>query len=130
MEKQVSFVTNLFETETVKPHFINDRCFGEDLAAWLITKLHESEFSFSEPYQEDWGWEIQTISGKDKFYIQIGIMDESIGEENAQWMITIEAAKYWFSFKNPNFSVFVGLCYQIAEILSDETEISEIVWQD
>ena len=56
MNREVSFCSSLFENKEVKPHFINDRCFGEDLAKWLIDKLAGNEFSFNEPYQEDWGW--------------------------------------------------------------------------
>ncbi len=126
MNREVSFRTNLFESKEIKPHFINERCFGEDLANWIIDKLRESEFSFSEPYQEDWGWEIDAKKDEERFFVQIGIMDESIGEENAEWMISIEKPKSWFSFGKQNPFNFEKLCREIDEILTREPRITEI----
>lgn len=130
MNKEVSFRTNLFSSKEVKPHFINERCFGEDLADWIIDKLRESEFSFSEPYQEDWGWEIEAKKDEEIFFVQIGIMDESIGEENAEWLISVEKPKSWFSFGKQNPFNFEKLCREIAEILTREPRITEISWAE
>jgi len=126
MNREISFRTNLFESKKVQPHFINDRCFGEDLANWLLGKLSESQFSFSEPYQEDWGWEIEAEKDSETFFVQIGIVDESIGENDAEWLISVEKVKSWFSFgkrSNLNFEI---LCQKIEEVLRKEPQISEI----
>jgi len=130
MNNEVAFRTNLFESKEIKPHFINDQCFGEDLANWLIGILKESEFTFSKPYQEDWGWEIEAKKNNERFFIQIGIMDESIGEENAEWLIAIEKPKSWFQFGKQNSSNFEQLCRKIDKILKNESRISEITWKE
>jgi hypothetical protein len=39
LEDEITIETDLFEHREVKPHFINDCCFGEDFAAWLRPKL-------------------------------------------------------------------------------------------
>jgi hypothetical protein len=126
MNKEISFRSNLFESKKIEPHFINDRCFGEDLANWLIHKLNENHFSLSKPYQEDWGWEFEAKKDNEIFFIQIGIMDESIGKEDAEWQISIEKAKSWFSFGKQNSLNFENLCREIAEILRREPQISEV----
>lgn len=130
MNKEVSFRTNLFESKEVKPHFINERCFGEDLANWIIDKFREGEFSFNELYQEDWGWEIEAKKDEEIFFVQIGIMDESIGEENAEWLISVEKPKPWFSFGRQDPINFEKLCREIDEILNREPRISEISWAE
>lgn len=126
MNKEFSFQSNLFENKKAQPHFINDRCFGEDLANWLVNKLNESQFSFSKPYQEDWGWEIECKKGFEKFFIQIGIMDESIGEDDAEWLISIEKTKSWFSFGKQDKLDFENLYRKIEEVLSSEPQIFKI----
>lgn len=130
MQKQVSFVTNLFEAETVKQNLENDGCYGEELARWINKKLKKSEFSLSEPYEESWFWEIEVKSDKDTFYIKTGMMNESIGEANNEWFIGIEATKSWFLFRKPNPILFEKLCQKINEILQIETEISQISWEE
>jgi hypothetical protein len=44
-------------------HFINPCCFGEDLAAWLRSRLAEKNVHAGTPYQEDWGWELPVTLG-------------------------------------------------------------------
>jgi hypothetical protein len=79
MKKTVTFKTSLFESKEPKPHFINERCFGEDLAAWLLQRLREAPFTFDEAIQEDYGWGFWAKVGEDTYWIAIGIFDESIG---------------------------------------------------
>jgi len=130
MNREVAFWTNLFESKIVQPHFINDRCFGEDLAKWLIDKLRTDEFSLGESSQEDWGWEIEAEKDGEVFFVQLGIMDESIGEENAEWLISIEKPKSWFSFRKQDSSNFEQLCRKIEEVLRAEPAINEISWTE
>jgi len=126
MNREIVFRTNLFESRRAQPHFINERCFGEDLAHWLVEKLSTSGFSFGEPYQEDWGWEIEAEKDGEIFFVQIGIMDESIGTENAEWLVSIEKPKSWFSFGTPNPLNFEALCREIEAVLRAERAITEI----
>lgn len=126
MNKKVSFHTNLFESKEVKPLYLSEQCFGEDFADWIIDKLREGEFSFNEPYDEDWGWEIEAQKDDERFFIRIDLMDKSIGEENAEWMISIEKPKSWFSFGKQNPFNFEKLCREIDEILTREPEINKI----
>ena len=54
MKHIIEFESGLFNSSDIKPHFINDRCFGEDLVSWLIKKFPDSPFVFDDPFQEDW----------------------------------------------------------------------------
>jgi hypothetical protein len=39
MDEGITVETEMFEHRTVKPHFINTCCFGEDFAAWLKKEI-------------------------------------------------------------------------------------------
>ena len=84
--------TDLFEHREVKPHFINDCCFGEDFVAWLIARvanLSASGFAVGEPIQEDYGWGFWITRGKDRFWIAFSYMGDGPTETPAQWVVSI-----------------------------------------
>ena len=89
-EEIATVETDLFEHRVVKPHFINDCCFGEDFAAWLRQRLGDlSGFEFSEPIQEDYGWGLWSTHGKDKFLIALSYVGDGPTETPAQWVVSI-----------------------------------------
>ena len=128
MKSQISFTTDLFETREVKPHFINDRCFGEDLARWFVEAASGGEFRFGEPFQEDWGWAVFAEANGEKFVVGFGIMDESIGDEQADWLITIEKLRRWKVFGSKDSPMRAELCDLIQNVLRDKPHIREIRW--
>lgn len=130
MKKNITFITDLFESKEVKAHFVNDRCFGEDLAHWLVEKSKGSEFVFGEPFQEDWGWAVFAEANSEKFVIGFGIMDESIGEVNADWTITVDKMRKWMLFGSNDSPLRARLCDLIQNILRNEPEIREVRWED
>ena len=91
MELQIATVeTDLFAHREVKPHFINDCCFGEDFAEWLKQRLaNVSGFESSDPIQEDYGWGLWVTRGKDKFWIALSYVGEGPTEAPAQWVISV-----------------------------------------
>jgi len=92
MRYDILFETNRFNLSEVKDHFINDCCFGEDLAEWLRGKLIEKGLTVTEPGQEDWGWYIEPAGASGKYSLGIGgISDGSINDGNqGEWRIMIE----------------------------------------
>lgn len=53
----VTFESTAFNISKPKDHFINDCCFGDDLAEWLIGELRKQGMGTDEkPGQEDFGW--------------------------------------------------------------------------
>ena len=85
--------TDRFEASTPEANFINPRCFGEDFASWLRSRLSERTIAVSEPIQEDWGWVLLASIAQSKFTISIGVMDASIGQVPAVWQIGVEYEK-------------------------------------
>src|SRR5258705_13906310 len=86
MRNQVSFRTGLFENKEAKSHFINPRCFGEDLVSWLLQRLQGTEFSLGEPIQEDYGWGFWV---NDAYWVAVGVMVDSIGVEEPEWCVSV-----------------------------------------
>jgi hypothetical protein len=88
-ERSFTLKTARFNSTEGKPHFINERCFGEDFAAWLATDLGRAGLAVSEPIQEDWGWCLVAVADGKRFTVSVGIMDESIGQVPAEWRVGV-----------------------------------------
>ena len=87
----ILFRTDRFNLSESRPHFINENCFGEDLAAWLRTKLLEKGVATGEPYQEDWGWEMD--AGHESVTYLVGVggnSDEDPKDANlGEWRVMV-----------------------------------------
>ena len=92
MSHDIFFETSRFNLSQVKPHFINDCCFGEDLAAWLREKLISEGMTVIPPDQEDWGWYIEATSDGQSYFIAIGgnAADGAADPNQGEWRISIE----------------------------------------
>ncbi len=88
----ILFKTDRFNLSKVGEHFINPSCFGEDLAAWFRSKLMEKSVDASQPYQEDWGWELPAKYGSDAYYLCMSgnAEDSSANNNSGEWRIIIE----------------------------------------
>jgi hypothetical protein len=93
IERAFTLETDLFEAITPGPHFINPRCFGEDFASWLQTRLGVQGLFASAPIAEDWGWALIVSYRDRKYTLAIGIMDDSIGRQPAQWRVGVAFEK-------------------------------------
>jgi hypothetical protein len=85
--------TDLFEATTPGPHFINDRCFGEDFAIWLSERLQLHGLTPSEPIQEDFGWVLLIPFQGRTFTLSIGVMDDLIGQVPSEWHVSVAFEK-------------------------------------
>src|SRR5580704_12626359 len=81
-EIDIVFTTDRFNCARPQPHYINDCCFGDDLAAWLAERLRKQGYVVDEPGQEDWGWYLRARVDGDVYFIAIGSTgaDESFAE--------------------------------------------------
>jgi hypothetical protein len=57
-------------------------------------------------------------------------MDESIGAQVAEWLISIERVRGWFSFGKKDSKFFAELCELVERALREEEKITRIGWQD
>jgi hypothetical protein len=87
----ILFKTSRFNLSKVGEHFINPCCFGEDLAAWLGTKLSDRNIQVRPPYQEDWGWELPVKHGIKSYYLCMnGNSDNGANKDEGEWRIIVE----------------------------------------
>jgi len=86
------FRTDRFNLSKIGDTFINPCCFGEDLARWLRETLREKKFEVSEPYQEDWGWELPAENKSGAYYLCVSgnADDERANSNEGEWRIIIE----------------------------------------
>jgi hypothetical protein len=88
----IAIRTDLFEHSEVRPHFINDCCFGEDFAQWLrhaLAHLTAAGFGFSDPVQEDYGWGLHARHGGDTFRIALSYGHDGPIAGPAEWIVSV-----------------------------------------
>jgi hypothetical protein len=130
MKSQISFTTDIFGTKQSRPDTADDHLFGEDLALWLAKEASGGEFVFGKPFPADWGWAVEATSGEEKFLVGCGIMNESIGDDQADWLITVEKIRKWKMFGSKDSPLRSELCDLIQNVLRDKPHIREIRWTD
>jgi hypothetical protein len=129
MRDQIIFTTDIFETREKKSNFLSDRNYGEDLARWLVEVSSGGEFKFGEPFQEVDGWFVPVSADGESFVIGVGLMDASIGDEQADWLLTIEKKRKW-RMGSKDSALRSELCDHIQNVLRDKAHIREIRWTD
>jgi hypothetical protein len=84
----VLFKSTAFNTTERRPYFINDCCFGDDVARWLIARLRANGVETDpEPGQEDFGWYFGYRTQEGKYCFVLGYRpDDPAGD----WIGTIE----------------------------------------
>ena len=93
--RNVIFRSDAFNTSEAKDYFINECCFGDDLARWLIEQLRaRGVHAESEPGQEDFGWYLTYRVGDTDYDFVIG----SRGGENDrhEWLGWVERSAGFF----------------------------------
>ena len=130
MRCDILFDTNRFNLSEAKEYFINPGCFGDDLAAWLRTRLVEKGIPTIEPDQEDWGWYVESTLGDNHYFIGIGgNADESSDDPNrGEWRIMIEKHRsLWDRLTGKNaMSWDEAIIAILREILQDEADFQNV----
>lgn len=123
------FRTNLFESRTPQPHFINPNCFGEDAAHWLRHRMQGLRFGFSAVFQEDYGWGFWADG---QYWVAVVLLEAS--GEPPQWLIGVDYdpgldLKQRF-FGKADARTIARLCAAIHAALLSEPRITELRWCD
>jgi len=132
MRNHVSFTSTRFQSHITDPVRTNSCDFGEDVAAWLLGQVRHLPFTFSDtPIQEDYGYGFWV--GSD-IWVAVGIMDDSIGADNAEWVVTV-AYDPGFNLKKrlfgkPDRAAQLAICQTLHAALSAAPGITEIRWCD
>ena len=89
----MTFQSSAFNTSEKKDYFINDGCYGDDLARWLMKRLNAHGVKTDpEPGQEDFGWYFSFhIAGKDYQFV-VGHRPAD-GKDEAVWTGFVENKK-------------------------------------
>lgn len=125
-----TFHSSAFNTSEPKSYFINDCCFGDDLAKWLIGELRSHGLSVSEePGQEDFGWYLnfQTDSAGSTFVISFRPDDEQKGKT---WVGIIERNCGFLAslLGGRSRRIDPAAIVAIHKILSGSPKIDELRW--
>ncbi len=126
MKHVIWLKTDLFNSTESKAHFINERCFGEDLIAWIIDNFPAGDFVLDEPFQEDWGWATLARRGSETFLIGVGILDESIGEVPAEWMVIVEKMRRFMLFGSKTSPNLILLTETVEAVLRGNDRIIDV----
>jgi hypothetical protein len=130
MQLEIATVeTDLFDHREVKPHFMNDCCFGEDFAEWLRQRLANlGGVEVSAPIQEDYGWGLWATHGKDRFWIACSYVGDGPTESPAQWVISMTRPTslniFRSLFSTPDLTAMEGLRTRIRRELETTDGIS------
>lgn len=88
------FETARFNLSKPKPYFVNESCYGDDLAVWLRGKLDESGLPTTEPGQEDWGWYFEIHDSDHVYHVGIsGNADDEQSGDQGEWRLMVEKGR-------------------------------------
>jgi hypothetical protein len=93
MHHSFHFSASRFNATERKDYFINDRCFGDDLVAWLRQELlHAMEqVDIGELTQEDYGWGFWVEFGGDRCWVYAGLLEGQYPRNiGAEWLAALE----------------------------------------
>lgn len=124
-------MTTLFNATEVRDYFINDCCFGDDCAAWLIDKLKaKSDLQVdAEPIQEDWGWCFGVSVGQRSFLIGIGLYEDD--DVPNRWLVFIDSQLGFIKgrlFGQTDQAEHLTVCEAMDRVLKCEPAILDIHW--
>ena len=117
MRNAVRFKSAKFNTSEPKDYFINDICYGDDLANWLCEYLKKRGVKIAEPWQEDWGWQFEA----ENFLI-------SVAFDGEVWQIYCEPILSFFEKLTGKTGDVAEITKAFHEIFKKEPQISEILW--
>ncbi|MFB3880335.1 MAG: hypothetical protein ACE149_03680 [Armatimonadota bacterium] len=126
----VTFRSTAFNTTESKDYFINEGCFGDDLAKWLIQELRARGFQIDdEPDQEDFGWYFDFGVGDTPHCLVIAFRPPN-GAEEGDWVCWLERSRGLLSsalgFRNK------GIQREAAEaihaVLASSAQVREVRW--
>ncbi len=90
MRTVVTFRSAAFNTSERRDYFINDGCFGDDVARWLIEALQARGVATdSQPGQEDFGWYFSFRPGDTDHQFIVGYQPGDAGEAGT-WVGWVE----------------------------------------
>ncbi len=126
----VTFQSPAFNTSERKDYFINDCCYGDDLARWLIERLRSRGVQTdAEPGQEDFGWYFGFRAGDTDYQFVIANRPAG-GSDPAVWIAWLERKTGLLGsmFDGRRRGVQPDAVRAVHSVLSSSPQISSIRW--
>jgi hypothetical protein len=130
MKTGVFFHSTAFNCTEPRDYFINECCFGDDVARWLIQELKTRGIKTAdEPGQEDFGWYFDFEAGGVPHCFVIGFQenDPAAGD---RWFGSVERHTGFLSsiFGGRNRGVLPEAVEMIDTALKSSPDIQRITW--
>jgi hypothetical protein len=117
------FESGAFNVTERRDYFINDCCYGDDLARWLKPRLEALGYQVIEPGQEDWGWYLECTRDGAAHSIQIGFVPDE------GWQLIIERFNgLWKRLLGKALPLERQLALDLHRILSSSPEVKRLRW--
>lgn len=120
------FSTDRFNLSQPRDYFINDCCFGDDAASWLVDQLRARGITATDPDQEDWGWYFDAQFGGTSYFVGVGgnSNEENPTNNRGEWRLMVEKHRtLWEKITGANqlddHDAFVTLLHEIVTHDSD-----------
>jgi hypothetical protein len=132
MKSEVHFRSTAFNCTEPKDYFINQCCFGDDVARWLIQQLRATGIQTAdEPGQEDFGWYLTFHAGGTEHCLSIGFQpnDEANGD---QWLGWLERQTGFFGslFGGRKRGILPEAIQAIDTALKSSPDIQRVSWHE
>ena len=125
----VTFASAAFNTTEPKNYFINDCCFGDDVAVWLIQELRKDGMETDEkPGQEDFGWYLNFEAGGIGHTFVIGRRPDD--EREGAWIGWLERRRGFIGsiLGGRKRGIQASAAEAIHQVLSRSPVIREVRW--
>jgi hypothetical protein len=129
MRKEATFRSSAFNTSEVKTYFINDCCFGDDLATWMIGRLRAAGIETDEePDQEDFGWYFNFTVPAGTHCCILGYQPD---DPEGLWHLSLERSRGFVAslFGRRSHGIDAAAVEAIQNALAGAAEIRELQWQ-
>ena len=126
----VMFNSRAFNLSDPKPYFINDCCFGDDLAKWLIEEFRSRNVVVDgDPGQEDFGWFFGFKIERAAHFFVIAYRNDD-QQKGATWIGWVERNRglLGFIFGGPERRVKKEAVELIHHALSNSPLICDVRW--
>ena len=130
MRREASFKSSTFNTSDVREYFINDCCFGDDLAKWLIARLRAAGLETDdEPGQEDFGWYFNFNVPAGAYCCIVAYQED---EPEGVWHITLERRLGFVRsvFGGRGHGIDAHAVDAINKALESAPEVKELQWAE
>jgi hypothetical protein len=126
----VTFKSTAFNITEPRPYFINECCFGDDTAKYLLSELQRSGLRVGDkPGQEDFGWYLN-FEVADVSHCLVLLYRSDDVREGATWIGVLERNRGFFGsiFGRRAHGIQASAAKAIHRVLATSTLIRDVRW--